>query len=370
MKKIAIKAVRLIPQIVLNAVIIFLLAIMVYPLLMALWNALKLNYLFESTKWYPTFPLVVSNLTDSFLQLWEYILNTLIVALFGGGGLMFITSISAYTFSKMRFPGRKLLYSMTIALMMMPGVLTIIPQVAIYNKLGLVGTDNLFALILPLWTNGTIFGIFLLTAFFSGIPNDMFEAARIDGAGEFKCYYAIALPMCLPILFTLAIMTLVNIWNDYLWPMTIDNYLDNTNVSKLENTDVIIDCSGNNEVLEILSNYQFSDKKEIYVGAFNYGATRFGYYKIKTERFNCDIYNSKTLEFYNAETIDESNLIMEGIGCYHPIFPATYSDVSIWASIFVKEIISTLNKDVKEKLKFFELEDGAVKILKDEEVQI
>ena len=221
MKKIAIKAVRLIPQIVLNAVIIFLLVIMVYPLLMALWNALKLNYLFESTKWYPTFPLVVSNLTDSFLQLWEYILNTLIVALFGGGGLMFITSISAYTFSKMRFPGRKLLYSMTIALMMMPGVLTIIPQVAIYNKLGLVGTDNLFALILPLWTNGTIFGIFLLTAFFSGIPNDMFEAARIDGAGEFKCYYAIALPMCLPILFTLAIMTLVNIWNDYLWPMTV-----------------------------------------------------------------------------------------------------------------------------------------------------
>ena len=61
---------------------------------------------------------------------------------------------------------------------------------------------------------------------------------------------------------------------------------------------------------------------------------------------------------------------MEGIGCYHPIFPATYSDVSIWASIFVKEIINTLNKDVKEKLKFFELEDGAVKILKDEEVQI
>lgn len=151
---------------------------------------------------------------------------------------------------------------------------------------------------------------------------------------------------------------------------TIDNYLDNTNVSKLENTDVIIDCSGNNDVLEILSNYQFSDKKEIYVGSFNYGATRFGYYKIKTERFNCDVYNLRTTEFYNEKTIDESNLIMEGIGCYHPVFPATYSDVSIWASIFVKEIINTLDENLKEKLKFFELENGAVKILKDEEVQV
>lgn len=215
------KAVRLIPQIILNTIIITLLIIMIFPLAMAIWNALKLNHTFESTKWFPTFPLVFSNLSDSLSQLWDYILNTIFVALAGGGGLMFITSISAYTFAKMRFPGRKLLYSMTIALMMMPGVLTIIPQMSIYNNMGLVGTDNLFALILPLWTNGTIFGIFLLTAFFGGIPNDMFEAARIDGAGEFKCYYAIALPMCLPILFTLAIMTLVNIWNDYLWPMTV-----------------------------------------------------------------------------------------------------------------------------------------------------
>ena len=82
------------------------------------------------------------------------------------------------------------------------------------------------------------------------------------------------------------------------------------------------------------------------------------------------MYNLRTTEFYNEKTIDESNLIMEGIGRYHPVFPATYSDVSIWASIFVKEIINTLDENLKEKLKFFELENGAVKILKDEEVQV
>lgn len=149
---------------------------------------------------------------------------------------------------------------------------------------------------------------------------------------------------------------------------TFESYLDDNNITNLSNSDVIIDCTANNDVLEVLGGYQFSEKKEIFVGAFNYGATKFGYYKIKTERFDCDIYNSKTLEFYNDKTIDESELIMEGIGCYHPVFPATYSNVSIWASIFVKEIISCIEKNLKEKLKFFEMEEGAVKIIRDEEV--
>ena len=208
-------------QIVLNATIIFLLFIMIFPLAMALWNSFKFDYLFESTKWYPTLPLVVSNVGDAFVILWKYILNTVEVGVLGGIGLIFIASISAYTFAKMKFPGRKIMYVMVIALLMMPGILTLVPQVKIYKTLGLYKTDSIFALLLPLWTSGPIFGVFLLTSFFRGIPNDVFESARIDGANEFICFVRIALPMCLPIMGTLAIMTLVNIWNDYLWPMTI-----------------------------------------------------------------------------------------------------------------------------------------------------
>ena len=208
-------------QIFLNAYIVILLIFMIFPMAMALWNSFKLQHLFQDTIWYPTFPLVVENLGDAFIDLWPYMLNTIEVGVLGGLGLIFIAAISAYTFAKMRFYGRKVLYSMVIALMMMPGILTLVPQLEIYRTLNLSKTDNIMALVLPLWTNGPIFGVFLLTSFFRGIPDDMFEAARIDGANEFVCFAGIALPVCMPIIGTLAIMTLSNIWNDYLWPMTV-----------------------------------------------------------------------------------------------------------------------------------------------------
>ena len=212
---------QIVPQVILNVIIWALLFLMLYPLAMAIWNALKLDYTFSSTKWYPTFPLVITNLSEAYSALDNYIWNTVEVGVLGGGGLVLIASLSAYTFAKMNFPGRKALYAIVIALLMMPGILTLIPQLMIYKWLGLTKSDSIFSLILPLWTSGPIFGVFLLTSFFRGIPNDMFEAAKMDGAGEFVCYFRIALPICMPIMGTLAIMTLVNIWNDYLWPMTV-----------------------------------------------------------------------------------------------------------------------------------------------------
>lgn len=208
-------------QVVLNVIIVILLILLLFPLAMALWNSFKFDYLFENTKWYPTFPLVVGNLLDALKDLYPYILNTVEVGVLGGGGLIFIAAISAYTFAKMNFVGRKVLYAMVIALLMMPGILTLVPQLMIYRSLGLTKSDSIFSLILPLWTSGPIFGVFLLTSFFRGIPDDIFESAKIDGANSFVCFIRIAVPVCMPIMGTLAIMTLVNIWNDYLWPMTV-----------------------------------------------------------------------------------------------------------------------------------------------------
>lgn len=212
-----------VPQVVLNVIIAVLIFLTLYPLAMALWNAFKLDYLFEKTKWYPTFPLVIGNAATAIKDLWRYILNTVEVGVIGGGGLVFIASISAYTFAKSDFPGKKIMYTMVIALLMMPGILTLVPQLMIYKGLGLTKSDSMFSLILPLWTSGPIFGVFLLTSFFKGVPGEVFEAARIDGANEFICFFKIAMPMCLPIIGTLTIMTLVNVWNDYLWPMTVMN---------------------------------------------------------------------------------------------------------------------------------------------------
>ncbi len=206
-------------QIVLNGVIVFLLILMIFPLAMSVWNSFKLDYQFADTMWYPTFPLNIYNLFDAFSQLKGYMFNTVMVGLIGGGGLLVIAGLAAYAFARIEFPGRSFFFSVVLALLMMPGVLTLIPTIQLYKQFGLL--NKRFSLILPLWTTGPIFGVFLLTSFFKGIPKDIFESAKIDGATDVHCFAKIALPLCMPILGTLTIMTLVNIWSDYLWPMTV-----------------------------------------------------------------------------------------------------------------------------------------------------
>jgi ABC-type glycerol-3-phosphate transport system permease component len=196
---------------------------MLYPLAMSFWNAFKSQVGYDYTRWYPTLPLRVSNLKVAFEQTWRYTLNTVIVAVAGTAGCLIVASLAAYTFARMEFPGRKILFALVIGLMMMPGVLTLVPSYSIYRSMGLM--NNLLVLILPVIIGGSIFGVFLLHAFFHGLPNAVFESARIDGAGDFQCYYKIALPLCRPILGTLTIMKFIDVWNDYLWPMiTIHDY--------------------------------------------------------------------------------------------------------------------------------------------------
>ena len=83
----------------------------------------------------------------------------------------------------------------------------------------MVGTDTYLILIIPIITGGSVFATFLLRSFFEGIPEGIFEAARLDGAGDFLCFFRICLPLSIPILVTLAIMQLNGAWNDYIWPM-------------------------------------------------------------------------------------------------------------------------------------------------------
>ncbi len=202
-------------QITVSLVIIALLFIMLYPLGMALWGAFKSDYSFQQTKWYPTLPLRVTNLAVAWSTIWRYIVNTLIVAVCGTAGNLFISSLSAYTFARMNFVGKKFLYMMVIALMMIPGVLTLVPSYMLYYDI--VGLNNYFILILPKIVN-CVFGVFLLRSFFETIPESIFESARIDGAGEFKIYGRICLPMSMPIMGTLCIMQINNAWSDYMWP--------------------------------------------------------------------------------------------------------------------------------------------------------
>lgn len=207
----------LLNHLMLNLLLIFLLFLLLYPLAMTFWCALKNVPGYAYSKWFPTLPLYLSNISFAISKLYVYIFNTIFVACTGTAGMLFVASISAYTFARMKFPGRNFLYMLVIALMMIPGILTLVPSYMIYKSI--FGLNNYVILIVPIIAGGSVFGVFLLRSFFEGIPEEIFEAARIDGAKEFTSYMKICLPLSIPIMGTLAIMQISGVWNDYIWPM-------------------------------------------------------------------------------------------------------------------------------------------------------
>jgi len=148
-------------------------------------------------------------------------------------GVVFLASLSGYAFARLRFAGKDTLYLLLITLMMVPGILTLIPLFQWMLAFPLVGGNDVWgqggtgfrnswlALWIPYWAGGQIFGLMLCRTFFEDIPREFFEAARVDGASEFKIYRMIVLPLSVPILATLAIMQFIGSYNDYIWPLVI-----------------------------------------------------------------------------------------------------------------------------------------------------
>ncbi|MGI6735054.1 MAG: carbohydrate ABC transporter permease [Bacilli bacterium] len=218
-----------ISQIVLNFLLILSIFATLYPLAMAVWCSFKTTTDFNTTKFYPTLPLQINNITIAWKACYKFIVNTIFV---GGVATILslaLSSLAAYAIARLKFAGKKFIFSSMMVLLMVPGVLTLVPSHEIYTKLGLYNTYA--ALILPTAINGSIFGVFLLVTFFKSIPADLFEAAKIDGASEMQCFFHVALPLCRPVLGTLAIMKILGVWNDYIWPQVIIQDLDKQLIS-------------------------------------------------------------------------------------------------------------------------------------------
>lgn len=209
----------LVPQIVLHAVLIVMLVMLLFPLAMALWNAFKSQTVYDANKWVPSLPLRVKNLSTAFGMIKTYLWNTLFVALVGTVGMLLLASMASFAIAKVNFYGSKLCFFMILLLMMIPSVLTLVPSYLLYKSMGFY--NSLWALVVPIWTGGCVFAVFLLVTMFRGLPNELFEAAEIDGAATLQKYFYIALPLSLPILGTIVIMQIVNIWNDFIWPQLI-----------------------------------------------------------------------------------------------------------------------------------------------------
>lgn len=157
---------------------------------------------------------------QNFAKAWEFvkkpILNSLCICGISLLGILINVTLSGYAFAKMRFKGKKVLYAILVAVLMVPGTITIVPQYLIVEKMGLVNTN--WALILPYIGSQQVFGVILARTHFEQIPQELFDAAKIDGAGELKTMLTIGLPLIRPTLITVGIQTVVAMYNDYIWP--------------------------------------------------------------------------------------------------------------------------------------------------------
>jgi len=164
--------------------------------------------------------LLWQDLTSGYRLSWKdlrpYTLNTFFVCFITVCGVICLGSISAYIFSRYKFPGRSFLFVCVLSVMMIPQVLTLVPSFLLVKKMNLL--NSYWVLILPYVAGGQIFAIFLFKSFFDGLPQDLFDAAKIDGAGHFRLYWNVVLPLSKPIISVVAILNVLGTWNNFLWP--------------------------------------------------------------------------------------------------------------------------------------------------------
>ena len=168
-------------------------------------------------EWIPK-PVKWSNYIDAmnYIPFFTYLKNTIIITVFSTVGAVLSCPIVAYSFAKLKWPGRNILFIITIGVMMIPGQVTMIPLFLLFEKLGMVGTP--YPLILPAFF-GIPFYIFLLRQFFMGLPDSLREAAKIDGASEFRIYWQIMLPLAKPAVLAVGLFQFMASWTDFIGPL-------------------------------------------------------------------------------------------------------------------------------------------------------
>ena len=146
--------------------------------------------------------------------------NSALIVVLATTGTVVSSALGGYSFARFRYPGRGILFGLTIATIMMPDIVTLIPRFILFYQLGWLNT--FLPLIVPYWF-GTAFYIFLFRQFFMSVPTDMDEAAKIDGANYFQIFTRIVLPLSGPVVATVAIIAFIAHWDSFLFPLIILN---------------------------------------------------------------------------------------------------------------------------------------------------
>ena len=161
----------------------------------------------------------LQNYVDLFtrLNLARYLLNSTLVAVSATLISLIINSMAGYAFAKLRFAGRERVFHILLAALVIPGQVGMLPLFLLLKSMGLVNT--MAGVVVPFMAG--IFGIFMVRQYAMSIPDDLLDAARVDGAGEYRILWNIVIPVIQPILVTLAVFTFLSAWNDFMWPLIV-----------------------------------------------------------------------------------------------------------------------------------------------------
>ena len=151
----------------------------------------------------------------------RFLFNTLFITILAMAGELIASSLVAYGFARFRFPGRRALFIVLLATMMIPGIVTLVPVFLLWRRLGLVNSFD--PLVLGALFGGRAFYVFLLRQFFASIPRELEEAAVLDGATPLQVYWHVFLPLVRPALLTVALISFAAHWNDFLGPLIFLN---------------------------------------------------------------------------------------------------------------------------------------------------
>lgn len=208
-------------KIIFRLIMVLILAVLTaatfFPFYFMIISSLKNNAEIAATVFTPSLPLRFGNYAEATGKVLKYMKNSLIVT-----GITVVLTVccgctSAYIFAKFSFPFKEKIYMFLLMFLMIPGTLTLIPSFVLVNRLGLMGT--FWAAILPGVSTAQISFILILRSFIEGLPQDLFDSARIDGAGHLKIFWYVCLPLTKATVFSLALMAFLNSWNDFLWPL-------------------------------------------------------------------------------------------------------------------------------------------------------
>ena len=161
--------------------------------------------------------------SENYRQLFErmdfptFFFNSAVVALAVTLGNMLFGSMLGYALAKLEFRGKRVLFALVIGTLMVPGVVTFIPMFVLTTNIGL--TDTLPGMFLPFLA--APFGVFLMRQYIAALPDELIQAARVDGAGELRIFFQVILPLCGPALATLGILSFLGSWNNFLWPLVV-----------------------------------------------------------------------------------------------------------------------------------------------------